>query len=139
MADQKCLEKANEPKGIGGWLILPTIGFFINAATWLFYLFIFGVSSFTEEFDFFVVSLSLVSILLFSSLVYTIMLEFKKKRQFPTWAILNLWLSLILVFINLVLSGDPSVIIGLIFQLIGIGIWTAYFSDSKRVRNTFIH
>jgi len=123
-----------ELKGIGGWLILPTIGLFLAAGIWLFDFVIYGLLLFLEESGTDELIVFLTSTLIASSAIYSLVLEFKKKKQFPRWAIATLWIGVIATIVLSVLDGDYSAIFG---TMVGAIIWTWYFNTSKRIKNTF--
>jgi len=121
------------PKGIGGWLILPTIGLILSAL-----VFAYGTLSFlvyiSEEGAYFM-------FLLYGSIaflsIYSLILLFRKKKAFPTVAIITLWAGVGFVLIMSWLFPEEGY--GDIFPtLIGVIIWTWYFRVSKRVKNTFV-
>ena len=132
MAKKK--SKQEGPKGIGGWLILPTIGLFIGGTIWalcfLIYGFLLCVGGGFEEAVIF-----LVSVLMTILIIYSIVLEFKKRKTFPKWAIITLWVSVVATFIFSLLDGDYSNLFGATLAAI---IWTWYFRASIRVKNTFV-
>jgi len=130
-----------EPKGIGGWLLVPTIAFLLFAA---YYLFVF-IIIIPENFSMLVELLRenstyLFIFILFRTLlfgltgvlcIYTLILEFKKKESFPKWASRTLHANLILFAISAPLK---STIIVLLLTILG----DAYLSKSQRIKNTFV-
>ena len=124
---------AKEVKGIGGWLLIPTFIFIINALVFLYYSFTFLVVG------------EVMGLIFYGAItflyVYALILEFGYKKEFPNFAIITLWGSMILLYAFIFLFGLFEIVETEIAELIGwlIGnfIWTAYFLKSKRVKNTF--
>ena len=125
-----------KPKGIGGWLILPTIGLFVSAVIWIFVFLIYGVLRVVEPMGISILATFLIAPVLAFMAIYGIVLEFRKKTLFPKWAIITLWAGVAATFILSVLDEDFS---GIFTTVLGAIVWTAYFSYSKRVKNTFIN
>lgn len=122
-----------QPKGIGGWLLLPTAGLFLSAIVWPV---IFVVSAFSLYFEFSSYDLFLLisaPIMCFIS-VFALVLEFKHKRSFPNFAIAFLWIFLVWSFVGSCIDFDFSTILS---DALNAAIWTQYFLVSKRVKNTF--
>lgn len=133
-ASQKKI-KEEVPKGIGGWLIIPMIIFFMTALYFGFItLFIIG-SVFYGNFPKVSLFQDLAFISIFFIIAYSLFLEFKKKKSFPKWAIISSWIITILVFLSVgKIISFISIFIGLSWTI----IWTIYFIRSKRVKNTFV-
>lgn len=129
MADKSKVE------GLGGWLILITIGLFLGAGIWLFSFILWGFLLFSGESSPYGLSIFLLSAVLAYLLIYSLVLEFKKKKEFPKWAIIALWAGVIAAIFLSILDGDYSTLFG---AIVGAIIWTWYFKVSKRVKNTFI-
>lgn len=121
---------AEKIKGIGGWLILPTLGFFLGGLIYLYE--IFAYLPYISD------GLSLLGFLLTAGglffIVYTLILEFQYKKEFSKWAIFTLWYGFVEIVIISFLTLDYTGIFGV---LLGAIIWTAYFKKSERVKNTF--
>ena len=123
-------------EGIGGWLLLPTIGLFGAAAIWIFNFITWGIIIFSGRTSIYAITVFVSSIILGSLSIYSLILEFKKKKEFPTWAIATMWISVIL---GLVVGAIDGIFSGTIQSIIGSIIWTWYFNVSKRVKNTFVN
>lgn len=127
-------DKNKKIEGIGGWLILPTISLFLGAGIWLFNFVIWGLL-FSEESGLYELIIFLTSAIIALLAIYSLVLEFKKKKGFPKWAIATLWVSVVATILLSVLEGDYSDVFGI---TIGVVIWTWYFNVSVRVKNTFV-
>jgi len=121
---------AEKIKGIGGWLILPTLGFFLAGLIYLYDLFSYlpYLSDGTSMFIFLLTAGGLFLV------VYSLILEFQHKKEFPKWAIFTLWFQFAEIIIIAFMTLDYSSVFGV---LLGAIIWTAYFQKSERVKNTF--
>ena len=127
--------KNKKIEGVGGWLILPTIGLFLGAGIWLFNFVIWGLLLFSEESGLYELIVFLTSAIIAFLAIYSLVLEFKKKKEFPKWAITTLWVGVVATILLSVLDGDYSDVFG---TTIGAIIWTWYFNVSVRVKNTFV-
>ena len=133
---KKTKSKAKKiPKGIGGWLILPTIGLFIGGLIWSICALLYGFLLCVGMFDVVSVIIFLVSVAMSVLIIYCIVLEFKKKKKFPSWAIFALWMGVLATLIFGLTDGDFS---DLITTTLGAILWTWYFRVSVRVKNTFV-
>jgi hypothetical protein len=121
-------------EGIGGWLILPTIGLFFSGLVWVLSFFIWGFLV-IKEFSLYNLTFFLISIILGFLTIYTLILEFKKKKEFPQWVIITLVAGVVATLILSVFDGQYS---DLISSIAGAAIWIWYFSVSVRVKNTFV-
>ena len=123
-----------KPQGIGGWLILPTIGFVLGMILWTLAMFLAIFLVATNQYE----PVDIVTIILtpffIPFLAYSIYLELKKKKEFKKWAIITLWVSVLFVTI---LSTFDGAYIDIAKELVASSIWTWYFLVSKRVKNTF--
>ncbi len=125
-----------KPKGIGGWLILPTIGLFIAAIVWVFVFIISGLFFLSGEAEVYDLMMLLMAPVLAGLSIFSLFLEFKKKKEFPKWIIVTLWVGVVSTILLSIVDGDYSDNFSVITGSI---IWTWYFSVSKRVKNTFIN
>jgi hypothetical protein len=131
----------NEKKieGLGGWLILVQIGFIFSVIINLeFLLYPYGQSVIAFLQQTYNIP-SLITILLFCSIIffyiYSLFLMYQKKKGFVKWAIFTLWYTFgINAIIVLTISGE---LMNLLFALASAILWTSYFKQSKRVKNTF--
>jgi len=128
-------KKKEKIKGIGGWLLIPTIGLILGAIGFpiavIFYLYLI----FSQGLAFWG-WYSFISILIGGSLIiYCLILEFKHKKEFPKWLIITFWLSFVLGTVLYLLEKDYF---GLLASAVWPGIWTWYLLVSKRVKNTFV-
>lgn len=143
----------SEPKGLGGWMILPTLGTFASP------LFlgkaIFDVLSPMLQPDYSKHELSIkivlagelvVNFLLLCAWVYAIVLLLKRSARFPRVFSLLLIIGLIVIGADTVIGlsylniqPDASTARDLMRGLIGVLIWVPYMFRSKRVANTFVN
>tara|TARA_R100001530_G_scaffold103174_1_gene71798 strand:- start:521 stop:892 length:372 start_codon:yes stop_codon:yes gene_type:complete len=120
-----------EPKGIGGWLLVPTIELIFSLIGFLFFGILFLLVMF-EHRDFESAFFFITYFLMIGLVFYSLFLLFKKKSSFPRYAICLFWLKL------LVTAGFLS--IGEIFGVVVINVvMTFYLLKSKRVKNTFVN
>jgi hypothetical protein len=134
------MPKENKLEGLGGWLILVQIGFILSILMSLeFFLYPYGQSVITflqQQYGIpdFVTGIFYLSII--SLLGYSLFLMYQKKKSFVNFAIFSLWYSFgINALIVWAISGTFTT---LLFSLVSAIIWTFYFKQSKRVKNTFI-
>jgi len=109
-------------KGIGGWLLLPTIGLFLNILISIFWFWIYSYDDLMQ----YIIGFSMM----FS--IITLYLEFNYKKSFKIFAIISLWIT---TFVSLLISITLDEGFG--SGALGAIIWTVYFIKSKRVKNTF--
>lgn len=128
--------KDKKLSGIDGWLLLPTIAFFIKAFIFLtvaivalFYIII--VSS---KINYILAFLTIALLAFFS--IYSLILEFKNKKLFITLTIIFIWLEILITLIWFMTENISYS--GLAYYSITSIILTTYLSLSKRVKNTFV-
>ena len=136
------------PKGIGGWLILPTIGTVISPfvmAFWTFQTAAALASPLTPGMKAFIGLEALFNFALMVAWIVAIVLLFKHKRAFPKLFVTILVVTLVGTVLDLMVAAsvfkigiDASDIGGLARSVIGIAIWGPYMFVSKRVKNTFV-
>lgn len=120
-------------KEINGWLLLPTLGFIVNATFNLFMLLVYFLN-FLDKYKFlFLHNMFLISIPLFFCII-TLRLEFNYKKSFIIIAIITLWILFVenLIF-SISIKNEILILISLGFTI----LWTIYFLKSKRVKKTF--
>jgi hypothetical protein len=148
------------PVGLGGWLILPLLGFIgtilltgwnlVQAASgWSGLAAIFGAESGPLTSVKVPLAVSTVAgILVVFSAAYCLYLMFAKKRAIIKFAtahylvlaaagLLDLWAQFALEAAIPNLPPDPSGLKEAVRGVVIAGIWVPYFHLSKRVRNTF--
>jgi len=147
---------ADGPKGIGGWLLLPTIYLFISVLIsfgYLVFTFLFINSSEWKQlitspevhphFENAIYFEMACNALLLVFTIYLIVVLFKKKRIFPKGIISYYLLSIVIDIVVTLLVNNVSMDDEITsFSGSGIAlsiIWIAYFMLSKRVRNTFVN
>jgi hypothetical protein len=152
-----------EPKGLGGWLILPAIGLFvmpIRVGTFLntFYASVFeeglwdalttpGSESYHLLWAPAIISEMVANIFFIFFDVVLIFLFFMKSHRLPAFFVAFLAANALFVvgdfivtsFIPAVASANRAESIGEVARAIGGAvIWIPYFLMSKRVKNTFV-
>jgi hypothetical protein len=110
-------------KGIGGWLIV-----------WLIIFFMATLGTFVGSYEHTGIMRILLGLTLCLNTV-VLVLFFLQKLLFRKLVILAMiWIWLVL-FLDQNVKIDPFTIIG---EIIGVSAWVFYFLKSKRVRNTFV-
>ncbi len=123
-------------KGIGGWLIFPTIGLFLGIILGSVLFVLFGLVIFvTGEIGILNLSYLIYSLFIVGGSIYLLTLEFKKRKTFPSRMILFSWISVGFTILISIIEWDDS---GLGVQIFSTIIWTMYFLSSERVKNTFV-
>ncbi|MAH03572.1 hypothetical protein CMI39_02180 [Candidatus Pacearchaeota archaeon] len=132
MIQEKFVAK-EELKGIGGWLIIPTIGLFLTIGMYAFITIINVISAWKT------LDITVLWALLYGAFTvisfYTLRLEFKKSIRFPKWFIFYLWFG---VFVVIIMSFIDRNYTNIFSSFIFAAIWTWYTNVSKRVKNTFV-
>jgi len=152
-----------EPKGLGGWMILPLIGLFvmpIRLAVSLNndFLPIFkegyweilttpGTEAYHHLWGPLIIFETAGNLFYILFALILIFLFFTKSHLFPTLIIIYIATNLIFIASDLFISNlipaiasesDPESIKDLSRTLIGAIIWIPYFMKSRRVKNTFV-
>ncbi len=121
-------------KGIGGWLIMPTISLVLTGLIYsgLVLILILDLLIASTIFDLlFIIILGGFAYLT----IYTFILELKHRKIFINYMKIWLWSSVVIVLFLSFIDGDYSDIVG---AIVFATIWTWYLEESKRVENTFI-
>lgn len=152
MTDQtEATAPAEDPQlvGIGGWLVLPAIGFVLGSIVGAVMLVVaLGVYSDVAAAGYGgLYALELfVEVGLLAFLIYAATLFFGKKRNAPSTIIALLIASLassgVLLVIELGAGAEEFAIESgkqLVRSVIGAAIWISYFRKSKRVKATFVN
>jgi len=137
------------PKGIGGWLIIPSIGLVlgpIKAVVWLF-LNIETVQNFTPELlsdGRFWESVGISVAMIIATIIVAIL--FFLERRIAVVSIIRLMAasivaSVIGLFLSMSIFGKVSSdnIKDVLHACVYAAIWIPYFKKSKRVKNTFVN
>src|SRR3989344_2761988 len=115
--------------GLGGWLIIPIIDFFLSGALFLYDLIFsfFEVANYGE----YMVMAIFGDLILLTLIAGSLTLIFRKSRYAPRFVILT-YLAILLVDFIFFYFELYSIII-IIFSVIWVIIWIWYFSVSRRV------
>lgn len=148
------------PRGIGGWLILPTIGLVLSPLRMGFQFFtdllpVFASDTWRQLNDAsraghqpmlptLIVAELVANVAMFAFTLVLIWLFFRKSRRTPRLFVI--WLILLLVvqvvdttlISSLGLPIDKDSVRDIVRSLVATAIWVPYFLVSKRVRNTFV-
>lgn len=120
-----------ETKGLGGWLILPIIGFIVNILIYLYDLSgIFALNDFG-----WIMLIIVVDGLAIFLLGTTLFLIFKKQKEAPKWAMIAIGYNILIYFLIVFTSEAPFNFVWFFISL----AWINYFRKSKRVKNTFVN
>src|SRR5262249_40298156 len=136
------------PKGIGGWLILPTIGTVLSPFLMAFSTYQSATalsSSLSSGLQFFIVLEALFNGALTLAWVYAAFALFSHKRIYPRLFVIILAVTLVGTVLDLAVAVslfnadvDANDIRGVVRSVIGLAIWGPYMFVSKRVKNTFV-
>jgi hypothetical protein len=136
------------PKGIGGWLILPTIGTVVSPFLMAFSTYQSAAalsSSLSAGLQSFIVLEALFNGGLAIAWVVAAFALFTHKRFYPKLFVAILVITLIGTVLDVAVAVsmynadlDANDVRGLIRSVIGLAIWGPYMFVSKRVRNTFV-
>jgi hypothetical protein len=149
------------PRGIGGWLILPIIGFIgtialtaVNLAqvviSWDGLVAIFSATGALAEAKFPVAGSFVAGLLVIASAAYCLYLIFTKKRAIVKFAtahylilaaagLFEWWGTGVLERAIPSLAHDPTAVRDGIRGVVIACVWIPYFNVSRRVRNTFVN
>ena len=147
------------PEGIGGWLILPTIGLVLTPLQGLMQLS--EYAGLGENFQFltsaqgaFVILEIIGNVAITLALpVFLLYLLFNKRRAFPRvyviWAAANLLFIIVDLIAAKALFGeafeaagmellDRETVQAILRAIVLVALWVPYMLNSRRVRNTFV-
>jgi len=138
-----------EPKGIGGWLILPVIGTVVSPLITGYGAFQDAVvllnSSVSTALAAFIVVELLYNLTLVMAWIFLAVLLFRHKRSYPRLFVALLVITLIGTVLDLVVAAtvfdiniDSNDIRSTVRSVIGLAIWGPYMHKSVRVKNTFV-
>ena len=121
-------------KGIGGWLIFPIFAFALNIFV-LGYDIIISITNTNIYLIIIIIILDGIGIFLFGN---ALSLIFHERKEAPIWAIAAMAYSVVLSILLAIIVKELAYISQAGQQFIWASIWTWYFLESKRVKNTFI-
>jgi len=127
--------RANQLKGLGGWLILVTITIILLSITYFLFTLIQIIDLILGNISIEIIITLVFSIIFCLLFCYCLRLELKHKKEFPTWFMALLWIGSILGIIIGQIYNYP---LSTPFSFVSTIIWTFYFIKSKRVKNTFV-
>jgi hypothetical protein len=139
----------NEPKGLGGWMIFPTIGTVITPLLYLGGFFqvarVMTQETYSTPLGVFLTFELVVHIAFAVLAAYTATLLFRRSKDYPRWFIGILAGSTgFLLFDSVIWSIVLNVPLGasetkdLVQSIGGCAIWIPYMMRSRRVANTFV-
>jgi len=124
-----------KPIGIGGWLIFFTVAMSLGLIMYIFLAIILGFAALFDTISLWDQVHLLTSVVMVVLISHVLYLEFKKKKEFPKWMIVSIWVGMVVSFPYLIEEGEFTSLP----RDIGVAIlWTMYFIKSKRVKNTFV-
>jgi hypothetical protein len=136
------------PKGIGGWLILPTIGTVVSPFAMAFWTYQTATAldrSLSTGLNAFITLEALFNFALTIAWIVAIVALFKHKRIYPKLFVTILVVTLVGTVLDLIVAAsffnlpvDAGDVRGLARSVIGLAIWGPYMYKSKRVQNTFV-
>lgn len=137
-----------EPKGIGGWLILPVIGTVLSPFVMAYWTFQ-SVTALDESLSTgllaFIVIESVFNFGLMIAWIVAAVQLFRYKRMYPRLFVALLAITLVGTLLDVAvaaaifdISVDANDAKGLARSAIGLAIWGPYMFKSKRVENTFV-
>ena len=138
-----------EPKGIGGWLILPVIGTVLSPLMTGYAAFQDAVvllnASVSTALTVFIVIEFLYNFGLVIAWIFAAVLLFRHKRLYPRMFVALLVITLVGTVLDLVVAVavfdirlDSSDVRSAVRSVVGLAIWGPYMYKSKRVQNTFV-
>jgi hypothetical protein len=151
---------ASQPKGIGGWLILPALGLIItpirmvfqfthdllpvlNPETWA-ALTTPGTNAYHPLWAPLISFEVIANIAMFGFTIWLLILFFKKSKRVPKLFVAWLLLLAAVQILDQLLGNqiplvasqhDPESLKDLARSIVGVAIWVPYFLKSKRVKN----
>ena len=149
MAEVSQAPTVMEPKGIGGWLILPVIGTILSALMAVYAAFQDAVvllnSSVSTALAAFIVVEFLYNFGLVIAWIFAAALLFRHKRLYPRLFVALLVITLIGTVLDLAVAVtvfdiklDSSDIRSALRSAVQLAIWGPYMHKSVRVKNTFV-
>jgi hypothetical protein len=138
-----------EPRGIGGWLILPVIGTLLSPLIAAYAAFQDAVvllnASVSTALAAFIVVEFLYNFGLVIAWIFAAVLLFRHKRLYPRFFVALLVIMFIGTVLDLAVTAmafdvtiDSSDVRSTLRFVIGLAIWGPYMYKSERVKNTFV-
>jgi hypothetical protein len=138
-----------EPRGIGGWLILPVIGTLLSPLITAYAAFQDAVvllnASVSTALAAFIVVEFLYNFSLVIAWIFAAVLLFRHKRLYPRLFVALLVITLVGTALDLAVAAmafdiklDSSDVRSTVRSVVGLAIWGPYMHKSVRVKNTFV-
>jgi hypothetical protein len=139
-----------EPKGIGGWLILPVIGTLLSPliagyAAFQDAVVLLNNSALSSGLAAFIVVELLYNLALVIAWIFAAVLLFRHKRLYPRLFVALLVITLVGTILDLVVAAtvfdiniDSNDVRSTVRSVVGLAIWAPYMHKSVRVKNTFV-
>ena len=150
MADIPQAPATAEPKGIGGWLILPVIGTLLSPFMTAYAAFqdavvLLNNSALSPGLAAFIVVELLYNLSLVIAWIFAAVLLFRHKRLYPRLFVSLLVITLVGTILDLVVAAtvfdiniDSNDVRSTVRSVVGLAIWGPYMHKSVRVKNTFV-
>jgi hypothetical protein len=149
MAEVSQAPAVAEPKGIGGWLILPVIGTLLSPLVTAYAAYqdvvVLLNASVSTSLAVFIAVEFLYNFGLVIAWIFAAVLLFRHKRLYPRFFVALLVVTLIGTVLDLAVATmafdiklDSSDVRSTVRSVIGLAIWGPYMYKSVRVKNTFV-
>ena len=153
MTESPTTPPAAEPKGIGGWLILPVLWTIVSPLVWAYGLFqsVDAVIKYADRdqngtWTYAIIGEAIAEVAMIAGWIVALVMLFRYKRKYS-----GLFISLLVA--TFVIGLIEAVVAAKIFDqelgsaavrdvgrsFIAMVIWGAYMHESKRVKNTFVN
>lgn len=142
----------HEPRGIGGWLILPALGTIVSPILYTYWIFqdVQALATVwrqqTPMWTYVIIGETIAHLAITAGWIVALVFLFQRKRHYPPLFSSLLAAAFVVGLADILLVAkildqavDPSSIRDVARSLIALVIWGAYMHESKRVKNTFVN